>query len=61
MTDERREEEERDAVDEYAQGELSVRHGIVNRWLIVVYATLALWGVYYLVRYWGGLGPGLEP
>ena len=33
-------------------------HGIVNRWLLVVYAVLGVWGVYYLVRYWGGLGPG---
>jgi hypothetical protein len=24
-----------------------------------VYAILAVWGVYYLIKYWGGLGPGL--
>ena len=24
-----------------------------------VYAILAIWGVYYLFKYWGGLGPGL--
>ena len=30
-----------------------------NAWLLVVYAVLGVWGVYYLVRYWGGLGPGL--
>ncbi len=42
-----------------AGGEIRAYHGIVNRWLLVVYAILGVWGVYYLVRYWGGLGPGL--
>jgi hypothetical protein len=46
-------------VEEYAQGEIRAHHGIVNRWLLLVYAILAVWGVYYLVKYWGGLGPGL--
>ena len=32
--------------------------GIVPAWLIVVYASLAVWGVYYLVTYWGGSGSG---
>lgn len=48
-------------VHEYAGGEIRSHHGIVNRWLLAVYAILALWGLYYLVRYWGGLGPGLAP
>jgi hypothetical protein len=47
------------AVEEFAQGEIRSYHGIVNRWLVVVYAILAVWGVYYLFKYWGGLGPGL--
>jgi hypothetical protein len=47
------------AVEEYARGEIRAYHGIVNRWLLLVYAILAVWGVYYLFRYWGGLGPGL--
>ena len=46
-------------VDHYAQGEIRVYRGVVNRWLLVVYAILAAWGVYYLVKHWGGLGPGL--
>ena len=25
----------------------------------VIYAVLAVWGVYYLFTFWGGLGPGL--
>lgn len=48
-----------DQIHEYAQGEIASRHGRVNRWLLVVYVVLAVWGVAYLVLYWGGLGPGL--
>jgi hypothetical protein len=46
-------------IEEYAQGEIRSYHGIVNKWLLLVYAILAVWGVYYLFKYWGGLGPGL--
>jgi hypothetical protein len=46
-------------VEHYAQGEIRSYHGIVNKWLLVVYAILAVWGIYYLFKYWGGLGPGL--
>ena len=49
----------RGPIHEYAGGEIRTYRGIVNRWLLVVYALLAVWGVYYLVAYWGGLGPGL--
>jgi hypothetical protein len=54
-------ERERGAVHEYAGGEIQSHTGRVNRWLLVVYVVLALWAIYYLVVYWGGLGPGLEP
>jgi hypothetical protein len=46
-------------IDEYAGGEIRTYHGIVNWWLRIVYAALAIWAVYYLVHDWGGLGPGL--
>ena len=46
-------------IEEYAQGEIRSCRGIVNKWLLLVYAVLAVWGIYYLFRYWGGLGPGL--
>jgi hypothetical protein len=46
------------AVEEYAGGEIKAYHGIVNKWLLVVYAILAVFGVYYLFKYCG-LGPGL--
>ncbi len=48
-----------DEVEHYAQGEIRVYRGIVNTWLLVVYAILAVWGIYYLFKFWGGLGPGL--
>jgi hypothetical protein len=51
---------DRGPVHDYAGGEIKTYAGRVNRWLLVVYAILLLWAVYYLVAYWGGLGPGLE-
>ena len=54
-----RHEPSRGPIDEYAGGEVRVYRGIVNTWLLVVYAILLAWGVYYLFKYWGGLGPGL--
>jgi hypothetical protein len=47
------------AVEEYARGEIRAYHGIVHVWLLLVYFALAVWGIYYLFKYWGGLGPGL--
>lgn len=49
-----------DHIKKFAGGEISVRHGRVNRWLIVVYAILFVWAIYYGITYWGGLGPGLD-
>ena len=46
-------------VERFAGGEIQSYHGRVNAWLLVVYAVLAAWGIYYLFRFWGGLGPGL--
>ncbi len=46
------------AVEEFADGEIRSYHGRVDAWLLVVYAVLAVWGVYYLFAFWGGLGPG---
>ncbi|MBI3028514.1 MAG: hypothetical protein HYY64_03275 [Candidatus Rokubacteria bacterium] len=60
MTDEAREREAKyGPIEEYAQGEIRAYHGIVNKWLLVVYAILAVWGVYYLFKYWAWLEPGL--
>ncbi|HEV8674189.1 MAG TPA: hypothetical protein VGX21_09085 [Methylomirabilota bacterium] len=50
---------EHETVHEYAGGEIRAYPGRVNWWLLVVYAVLAVWAVYYLFTYWGGLGPGL--
>ena len=46
------------ALEQFADGEIKSYHGRVDRWLLVVYAVLAIWGVYYLFAFWGGLGPG---
>lgn len=56
-------------VEEYAGGDIKVYHGIVNKWLLLVFAVLFVWALYYIMgpfedgaptfRYWGGLGPGL--
>jgi hypothetical protein len=51
--------EGRGPVHEYAGGEIRAYEGRVNAWLLVVYVILTVWGIYYLIRYWGGLGPGL--
>ncbi|MGH7392699.1 MAG: hypothetical protein ACREM3_25055 [Candidatus Rokuibacteriota bacterium] len=45
-------------VEQFAGGEIRSFRGRVDAWLLAVYAVLAVWGVYYLVRFWGGLGPG---
>jgi hypothetical protein len=49
-----------DDLESFAGGEILVRHGKVNLWLVIVYFSLFLWAIYYLFAYWGGLGPGLE-
>lgn len=48
-----------DELESYAGGDILVRHGKVNRWLLFVYLALGIWAIYYLFTYWGGLGPGL--
>ena len=44
--------------EEYGGGAIEARHGHIPVWLLVVYAVLFLWGLYYAYHYWGGLGPG---
>ena len=48
-----------DEMEEYAGGYIQSRHGSIQPWLLVVYAVLFVWALYYLYVYWGGLGPGL--
>jgi hypothetical protein len=48
----------RDEMEEYAGGTIEARHGYIPIWLLVVYAVLFVWGLYYAYTYWGGLGPG---
>jgi hypothetical protein len=45
-------------LEEYAGGIIQARVGHIPIWLLVVYAVLFIWALYYMVVYWGGLGPG---
>ncbi|MFY9314661.1 MAG: hypothetical protein WAO95_03770 [Burkholderiales bacterium] len=49
-----------EAVEKYADGDIEVRHGRVDHWLVLVYAVLFVWAIYYGFEFWGGLGPGLD-
>lgn len=46
--------------EDYGGGHIQARHGRINRWLLLVYAVLFGWALYYGIVYWGGLGPGLD-
>jgi len=45
-------------IEDYAGGYIKARVGKIPAWLLIVYVVLFLWALYYLVNYWGGLGPG---
>jgi hypothetical protein len=45
-------------LEEYAGGLIQARVGYIPLWLLVVYAGLFVWGLYYMYAYWGGVGPG---
>jgi hypothetical protein len=45
-------------MEEYAGGYIKAWVGQVPAWLLVVYAVLFVWALYYMANYWGGLGPG---
>jgi hypothetical protein len=45
-------------LEEYAGGYIKAHVGHIPIWLLVVYAVLFIWALYYLVNYWGGVGPG---
>jgi hypothetical protein len=49
---------ETEEMEEYAGGTIQSRHGYIPVWLLAVYVVLFIWALYYLVVYWGGLGPG---
>lgn len=46
---------ERDEKERYTP-DIESSEGIVPVWLIVVYLSLLIWGIYYLIKYWGGPG-----
>lgn len=52
-------EKEYGPIHTYADGEIKEYTGKVNKWLLAVYLILMVWAIFYLFKYWGGLGPGL--
>jgi hypothetical protein len=69
MADERPRSED---LEHYAGGEIQARHGVINGWLLGLYAALFLWSIWYVIGPfdgwrptfafwgWGGLGAGLS-
>ena len=47
-------------VESYGGGHIEAKHGRVDKWLLIVYVIMFLWSLYYGIKYWGGLGPGLD-
>jgi hypothetical protein len=45
-------------LEDFAGGYIQARVGFIPLWLLIVYALLFAWGLYYMYTYWGGLGPG---
>jgi hypothetical protein len=43
---------------EYAGGYILAHDGVLPVWLLFVYFGLFAWACYYIVTYWGGVGPG---
>jgi hypothetical protein len=46
------EHQERSEINRYETSGIEERHGIVPAWLIGVIVILAIWMVYYLIRFW---------
>lgn len=44
--------------EEYAS-DVESYEGTVPAWLIMIYAGLVIWGIYYLITYWDGTGAGI--
>jgi hypothetical protein len=45
-------------LEEYAGGYIKAWVGRIPAWLLIVYAVLFIWALYYVFTYWGGLQPG---
>ena len=43
-------------VSRYESSGIEERHGIIPKWLAVVYAVMFVWMVFYLVRFWTDRG-----
>lgn len=45
-------------LEEYAGGHVQAWMGHIPTWLLVVYAVMFVWALYYSYSFWGGVGPG---
>ena len=48
---------EQDGTERYTP-DVESYEGRVPVWMIIVYAILGVWGLYYLITYWGGCVSG---
>jgi len=44
------------SVNRYEASGIEERHGIVPKWLLVVYVVLAVWMVWYGLKFWTDQG-----
>jgi hypothetical protein len=54
----RKDGQEAHDLHEYAGGYIKAHEGVIPVWLLCVYFGLFFWACYYIVTYWGGVGPG---
>ena len=47
-------------MEEYAGGYIKAWHGHIPAWLLVVYAVLFIWALFYLVQLLGRAGAGTD-
>ena len=52
MTDMNKGNEHNHDIHTYEYSGIQERTGKVNGWLVVVYAALLIWGVWYLITFW---------
>lgn len=44
--------DEHSEISHYESSGIDERHGVIPKWLGVVYVVLLIWMVYYLIRFW---------
>ncbi len=52
VTDMNKDNEHNHDIHTYEYSGIQERTGKVNTWLLIVYAALLIWGVWYLITFW---------